>query len=95
MKITLIITYLLNLFDLFCTMLWVNRFGIEVEANPIGRYLIQNGGVYFVKIVVVAVALYVLYRCTRYAPKLKWICWILLAVYSILAVYHLILILLT
>ena len=32
----LILTYLLNLFDLAFTMYMVNRFGIEVEANPLG-----------------------------------------------------------
>lgn len=34
---TLILTYLLNLFDLFMTTLWVRLYGIEAEANPVGR----------------------------------------------------------
>lgn len=33
----LFITYLLNLFDLFMTTLWVRLYGIEAEANPVGR----------------------------------------------------------
>lgn len=84
-----ILTYLLNLFDLAFTMYYADRFGIEAEANPIGRWMIQNGSVYVVKIVFMAVALYLLYLCTKALPKWKWICWIPLGIYSILAVYHL------
>lgn len=85
----LILTYLLNLFDLAFTMYMVNRFGIEVEGNPVGRWLIQSGSVYFAKIVVMAAVLFLLYVCTKAVPKWKWVCWIPLAIYSILAVYHL------
>lgn len=84
-----IITYALNLFDLAFTMYMVNRFGIEVEGNPIGRWMIQSGSVYFVKIGFMAVALYLLYLCIKAVPKWKWICWIPLVVYSVLAIYHL------
>lgn len=87
---TYLLTYLLNLFDLAFTMYMVNRFGIEVEGNPIGRWLIQSGSVYAVKIGFMAVALYLLYLCTKQVPKWKWIRWIPLAVYSVLAVYHVI-----
>lgn len=89
MKVPLMITYLLNLFDLSFTMRMVNRFGIEVEGNPIGRWLIQSGSVYTVKIGAMAVALYALYRCTENIPKWKWICLIPLVIYSLLAIYHL------
>lgn len=89
MKIPLILTYFLNLFDLAFTMYMVNRFGIEVEANPVGRWLIQSGSVYFVKIVVMAVALFLLYVCTQQVPKWKWLRWIPFALYFLLAIYHL------
>lgn len=89
MKHRLILTYLLNLFDLYCTMQFVNRYGIEVEANPIGRWMIQTGSVYAVKIGVVAVALFLLYHCILAQPRLKWASWLVLAIYAILAIYHL------
>ena len=89
MKHRLILTYLLNLFDLYCTMVWVNRYGIEVEANPIGRWMIQTGSVYAVKIGVVAAALFLLYHCIRVQPRLKWASWLVLGIYSTLAIYHL------
>jgi TRAP-type uncharacterized transport system fused permease subunit len=88
MKTRLIITYLLNLFDLICTMHLVKRFGIEIEANPIGRWMIQNGSIYAVKIGVIGVALFVLYRCLMKWQKWKWTSWLVLAVYAILAIYH-------
>ena len=67
-------------------MVWVNRYGIEVEAN---RWMIQTGSVYAVKIGVVAAALFLLYHCTLVVPRLKWASWLLLAIYSTLAIYHL------
>ena len=89
MKHRLILTYLLNLFDLYCTMQFVKRYGIEVEANPIGRWMIQTGSVYAVKIGVVAVALFLLYHCILAQPRLKWASWLVLAIYATLAIYHL------
>ena len=86
----LIITYILNLFDLVCTMLWVNELGTDIEANPIGKWMIQSGGVYFVKIVVIGLILYILYLITKAKPKLKWVCWIPMVAYSLLAIYHII-----
>ena len=41
-KIRLLIAYLLNLFDLAMTTHWVNKFGIDIEANPAGRWLYEN-----------------------------------------------------
>lgn len=70
-------------------MRFVNRYGIEVEANPIGRWMIQTGSVYAVKIGVVAVALFLLYHCILAQPRLKWASWLLLGIYSTLAIYHL------
>lgn len=90
MKIPLILTYLLNLFDLAFTMCFVDRFGIEIERNPLGRWLIQSGNVYFAKIVLVGVALLLLYQCTKAVPNIKWVCWIPFAIYSVLAVYHIV-----
>jgi hypothetical protein len=55
----------------------------------VGRWLIQSGSVYFVKIVVMAAILFLLYVCTQQVPKWKWIRWIPFALYFLLAIYHL------
>lgn len=88
----LFITYLLNLFDLFMSRLYVNRYGISVEGNPIGRWLFTNNIAWVVKIFGVGSLLTVLGICIRKRPKYAWTTYVLFTVYALLAVYHLILI---
>lgn len=89
MKIRLIITYLLNLFDLAMTTLWVKLYGIDAEANPIGRWLFENNLAGVVKIFVVGALLLLLgYLLKRY-PKYKYVALLLCVVYAIIAMYHL------
>lgn len=92
MKTRLIITYLLNLFDLYCTMLLVNRYGIGIEANPVGKFLLETNLVIPVKTIGIGAALFALYVGIKRYPKWKWISWLVLGVYAVLAVYHVIII---
>ena len=87
----LLITYLLNLFDLYCTELWVKQYGLTAEANPIGRWLFTNNIAWAVKIFAVGGLLAVLYVCIRKYPKYAWTAYIPLVVYGAIAVYHIIL----
>lgn len=84
----LILTYLLNLFDLAMTTYWVNLYGLSIEANPIGRWLYETGAVHAVKIVGVGLLLLVLYLALKAKPSWAWVSWIPLAVYGALALYH-------
>ena len=88
----LLITYFLNLFDLFMTHLYVNKYGISVEGNPIGRWLISNNIAWIVKILGVGGLLLVLRICIRIKPKYTWVVYIPFVAYALLAIYHLILI---
>lgn len=88
MKIRLIITYLLNLFDLAMTSLWVHLYGISIEANPIGQWMFNHNVAWMVKIFAVGGLLAVLgYLLKRY-PKHAWTAYIPLTAYTVLAVYH-------
>lgn len=99
MTIRLIIAYVLNLFDLVMTNYWVNKYGLEIEGNPIGRWLYQTGAVYPVKIVGVGVLLWILNHAVNHRDKgleksFQWwdgVSWAILTVYSGLAIYHAIL----
>lgn len=82
-----LLTYLLNLFDLICTNYWISQYGLSVEANPIGRWLYENRLAVPVKVFGVGVLLIFLYSNNKW----KWTGWLLLAFYSILAIYHIIL----
>ena len=87
---TLFITYLLNLFDLAMTTLWVRLYGIEAEANPIGRWMFEHNIAWAVKVFVVGGLLAVMGVCIRKKPKLAWVAYIPLVMYAVLAGYHLI-----
>lgn len=84
------ITYILNLLDLAMTTLWVKRFGVDIEANPIGRWLYETGAVYAVKVFGIGAALALIYMLARDKPYFKLVSWGVLAVYAALAVYHLV-----
>jgi hypothetical protein len=84
----LLITYLLNLFDLAMTALWVKLYGIEAEANPIGRWLFENNMAWAVKIFAVGGLLALMGVCIRKRPRLAPVAYIPLVVYGLIAVYH-------
>lgn len=87
MKVKLIVIYVLNIIDLIATMLLVKRFGLEIEGNPVGKWLIETNLVWFVKIVIVGVALLLLFKFKN--SKLAIVgSWITLITFSLLAVYH-------
>lgn len=87
MRVKLIVIYILNIIDLIATMLLVKRFGLEIEGNPIGKWLIKTNLVWFVKVVVVGVAVLLLYKFKN--NKLAIVgSWITLITFSLLAVYH-------
>lgn len=87
MKFRLITAYMFNIFDLITTMYLVHLFGLSVEGNPIGRWLIQTNLVYVVKIAVVGLALLLLWKFknNRFAIVGSWV---ILITFSLLAVYH-------
>lgn len=83
-----IITYILNLFDLAVTTYWVSKYGIEIEGNPIGRWLYRTGAVYPVKILLIGALLALLWALTKIKPGYGWAGYVVLAAYVALAVYH-------
>lgn len=87
MKVKLIVIYILNIIDLIATMLLVKRFGLEIEGNPIGKWLIETNLVWFVKIVIVGAALLGLYRLQEIKIA-HTASTVIFVVYSILVIYH-------
>lgn len=87
MKVKLIVIYILNIIDLIVTMLLVKRFGVQIEGNPIGKWLIETNLVWFVKIIIVGVALFGLYKLQKIKIA-HTASTVILVVYSILVIYH-------
>lgn len=92
MLILTIFAYLLCVFDYACTRYWIKRFGVEVETNPIGRWLFQVGNgalAFFVKVVLSLFVLMFLYRFREVTLGKAGI-WIIFLAYLAVAVYHII-----
>lgn len=89
MKVRLIVTYIFNLIDLIATMYLVSLFGLSVEGNPIGRWLIRTNLVYPFKIVVMGgllLAIGLLGKRNKKAANIG--SWVLLTVFTSLILYH-------
>ena len=91
MKTRLAITYIFNLIDLIATMYLVALFGLSVEGNPIGRWLIRTNLVYPFKIGIVGgllLAIGLLGKIDKkYASALSWIT---LVIYTLVALCHIV-----
>lgn len=91
MKVRLAITYIFNLIDLIATMYLVSLFGLSVEGNSIGRWLIQTNLVYPFKIGLVGVLLVAIGLLAKKSTRTANICsWLLLITFSVLTLYHVI-----
>lgn len=89
MKVRLAITYIFNLIDLIATMYLVSLFGLSVEGNPIGRWLIRTNLVYPFKIVVMGGLLLTIGLLGKRNKKAANIgSWVLLTVFTSLILYH-------
>ena len=91
MIILLLIAYLLNIVDYLFTAHWVRLYGLEIEANPIGRWMFENNIAGAFKILVVGVLFAVLECFIKRHPNTAWIAYILLVVYALIAGYHIVL----
>lgn len=89
--VILTVAYLLNIIDLMFTTYWVRLYGVDIEANPIGRWLYANNLAGFVKIFVVGCLFAVLGYFLRRCKCLSWVAFIPLIIYGIIVIYHLIL----
>lgn len=90
MNIRLLTTSIFNTFDLIFTLFLVSLFGLEIEANPIGRVMLSNPILLFIsKIVVVNLFIVLLYKYRNF--RLARVgSWIVFIVYGCLTLYHLV-----
>jgi hypothetical protein len=86
----LIISYLLNIIDYLFTAYWVHKFGIEIEANPIGRWMFENNIAWAVKIFIVGGFFALLGYFIKIYPNKAWVVYIPLVVYAAVVIYHIV-----
>lgn len=90
MKPRLISTSLFNTFDLIFTLFLVSLFGLGIEANPIGKVMLQNTTLLIIgKIVVVNLLLLLMYKL-KHLRIAKIGSWIVFIVYGCLTLYHMV-----
>lgn len=85
----LLIAYILNIIDYLFTARLVNLYGVEIEGNPFGRWILETNQAFGVKFVLVPILLAVMGICIHINPKLKWTGYIPFAVYLGITIYHL------
>lgn len=88
----IIIAYILNIIDYLFTAHWVRKYGIKIEANPIGRWMFENNVAWVFKIFIVGGLFALLGYFIFKHPKTAWIAYIPLGVYALLVIYHIFLI---
>ena len=89
------VLYLLNLFDMACTLHFFNLYGESIEANPIGLWLLRNPvALVIYKVGIIGIACILLYKHRE--NTFAWAATGALAiVYGALAIYHLLLLWIT
>lgn len=85
----LITAYALNIVDYIFTAYWVHKFGIEIEANPIGRWMFENNVAWVYKIFIVGGLFALIGYFIHREPKAAWTAFIPLVAYGITVFYHL------
>lgn len=86
----LITAYALNIIDYIFTAYWVHKFGIEIEANPIGRYMFSHNIAWAVKIFFVGGLFALLGYFIKREPKAAWTAFIPLVAYALIVIYHIV-----
>lgn len=91
MLIRCLVTYALNMFDYGMTKYFVDRYGIEIEGSPIGRFILSRPPLaLLVKAFAMLFFISFLYdNRDRLAARIG--SWIILTAYSLLAIYHIVL----
>lgn len=85
-----IITCILNAIDAIFTVYLVNKYDIDIELNPVGKWLITTNYGIIIKIFVTSLLVMLLYSLKSKYPLARYALIFLLIVFSILTVYHLI-----
>lgn len=84
----LVLAYLLNLVDYFFTLYWINNYGLDVESNPIERWMFENDLAGFIKIIVVGILFFILALLTKKSKKAIKSGYLIFGVYTVVVIYH-------
>ena len=86
--VLLIITYIFNLIDYLQTAYAIKHFGLEVELNPIARFLFEHDCASVFKIIVPAILLISLGFIVKIERKQIWNVYIICMLYFLLIMHN-------
>jgi hypothetical protein len=86
--VLLSIVYILNIIDYFQTIYAVGLCGIGVEANPIGRFFLENNSAWIMKFIFVPIILTAIGIIVRIDKKQIWAVYLILVMYFALVMHN-------
>lgn len=86
--ILLVLIYILNIIDYFQTIYAIQLFGIGVELNPIGRFMLENECAWIVKFIGVPILLTAIGFIIKYDKKQSWAVYFLLTMFLFLVIHN-------
>lgn len=84
----LFLAYILNVIDYFFTLYWIDNYGLDIESNPIGRWMFENDLAGFIKIIVVGILFFILALLSRKSKKAIKSGYLIFGVYTTVVIYH-------
>ena len=94
LSVLYLIAYLLNVFDVISTWVWFTRYGIEIELNSIGRWLLELGLMWVFKLGIIGFLLLFMYANRNKTASFVGV-WIVIIVYACICIQHLLLFIVT
>lgn len=86
--ILLILTYILNIVDYQQTVYAIQLFGLQVELNPIGRFMLGNGTAWIFKLIIVPIMLAIIGLFVKIDRKQIWAVYFVFIAFFVLVVYN-------
>ncbi len=86
--ILLILIYILNIIDYFQTIYAIQLFGIGVEINPIGRFMLENECAWIFKFIGVPILLTAIGFIIKYDKNKVWAVYFLLTVFLFVVIHN-------
>lgn len=85
-----IVTCILNALDALFTVYLVNKYDIDIELNPVGKWLITTKYGIIIKIFLTSLLVILLYELRKKYTLARYALMFILIIFSLLTIYHLI-----
>ncbi|MBQ9950244.1 MAG: hypothetical protein IJO93_05945 [Clostridia bacterium] len=88
MLLIAIAAYVMNLYDMFCTLYLAAQYGDDIEGNPVGKILLKNKAITVIVKVFCMAAVFALIYVMSAITIFRVLMFVIFGVYCLLTVYH-------